>query len=139
MRCRFMWRNLIGNHSTGMMERAMDASNLRQQLLTQNLANANTPYYKRLDLDFNSVFAAEVDKNELQIRRTHPQHFGNTVPEVGPLKVTRETKTDERYDKNNVDVEFEAAQLAENNLYFQSLAVSWKKQMTILKQAIDGR
>jgi flagellar basal-body rod protein FlgB len=134
-----MWRNLIGNHSTGMMERAMDASNLRQQLLTQNLANANTPYYKRLDLDFNSVFAAEVDKNELQIRRTHPQHFGNTVPEVGPLKVTRETKTDERYDKNNVDVEFEAAQLAENNLYFQSLAVSWKKQMTILKQAIDGR
>lgn len=134
-----MWRNMIGNHSTNMMERAMDASNMRQQLITQNLANVNTPYYKRLDIDFNSVFAAEVEKNELQIRRTHLRHYGNTVPEVGPLKVTRETKTDERYDKNNIDVEFEAAQLAENSLYFQSLAVSWKKQMSTLKQAIQGR
>lgn len=122
-----------------MMERAMDASNMRQQLITQNLANANTPNYKRLDIDFNSVFAAERDKNELPIRRTHLKHYGNTVPEVGPLKVTRETKTDERYDKNNIDVEFEAAQLAENSLYFQSLTVSWKKQMSTLKQAIQGR
>ena len=117
----------------------MDASNLRQQLLTQNLANVNTPYYKRLDLDFKSVFAAEVDKNELEIKRTHSNHFGNTIPGVGPLKVDRETKTNERYDQNNVDVEYESSQLAENSLYFQSLATSWKKEMTRLKQAIDGR
>jgi flagellar basal-body rod protein FlgB len=134
-----VWQKLIENRSTNMMERAMDASNLRQQLLTQNLANVNTPYYKRMDLDFKSVFAEEMDKNRLEIIRTHPHHFGDTVPGAGPLKVTRETKTNERFDQNNIDVEFEAAQLAENSLYFQSLTTSWKKEMSRLKQAIEGR
>lgn len=134
-----MWQNLIGTSSTNMMERAMDAANLRQQLLTQNLANANTPNYKRVDLDFKNVFATEIDKNELSMQQTNPRHYGNTTPETGPLQVTRETKTDERYDQNNVDVEFESSQLAENSLYFQAVATSWKKEMTVLKQAIEGR
>ncbi len=134
-----MWQKLIENRSTNMMERGMDASNLRQQLLTQNLANVNTPNYKRLDLDFKSVFAEEVDKNRLEMARTHPKHFGDTVLGTGPLKITRETKTNERFDQNNIDVEFESAQLAENALYFQSLAASWKKEMSRIKLAIDGR
>ena len=134
-----MWTNLIGNQSTKKLERAMDASNLRQQLLNQNLANVNTPYYKRLDVDFNSVFAQEIDKNELQLRRTHRKHYGNSFPVEGPLKVTRETKTIERYDQNNIDVEYEMAQVAENALYFESLTTSWTKEMARVKAAIQGR
>ncbi len=117
----------------------MDAANLRQRLLTQNIANANTPHYKRLDLDFKSVFAEEIDKNRLEVKRTHPKHYGNAIPPAGSLKVARETKTNQRFDENNIDIEFEAAQLAENMLYFQSLATSWKQEMSRLKQAIQGR
>jgi flagellar basal-body rod protein FlgB len=134
-----MWTNLIGDRATKKLERAMDASNLRQQLLNQNLANVNTPYYKRLDVDFNSVFAQEIDKNELQLRRTHQKHYGNSIPVEGPLKVTRETKTIERYDQNNIDVEYEMAQVAENALYFESLSTSWTKEMARVKAAIQGR
>ncbi|MGE5583802.1 MAG: flagellar basal body rod protein FlgB [Bacillota bacterium] len=134
-----MWENLITNRSSKLMERSMDASNLRQQLLNQNLANVNTPHYKRLDIDFKSILDENVSKDELEMVRTHPKHFGNTVPEIGSPRITRETRTLSRYDTNNVDPEFEMAQVAENSLFFQALSSRWRGQMTSLKMVIDGR
>ncbi|HEX7714053.1 MAG TPA: flagellar basal body rod protein FlgB [Bacillota bacterium] len=134
-----MWSTLIETPSAKKMERAMDASNLRQQLLSQNLANVNTPYYKRLDIDFSSVFTQEIDKNELQLWQTHSRHLGGVTPVTGSIQVTRETKTLERYDQNNIDPEYEMAQVAENSLFFQSLTTSWNREMSRIKQAIDGR
>lgn len=133
-----MWEDLIESRSSKLLERSMDASNLRQQLLSQNLANVNTPHYKRLDIDFKSLLD-NVSKDELEMVRTHPKHIGNTVPEIGPVKITRETKTLSRYDTNNVDPEFEMAQVAENSLYFQTVSERWKGKMTSLKMVIDGR
>jgi flagellar basal-body rod protein FlgB len=134
-----MWTKLIESDSMKKYERALDASALRQNLLNQNLANVNTPYYKRLDIDFKSVFATEIDKNELQMKNTHPRHYSNSIPVQGPLKVTREIKTDERYDKNNIDPEFEMAQVAENSLYFQACAQRLKGKFSGLKTVIQGR
>jgi flagellar basal-body rod protein FlgB len=133
-----MWEDLLVSRSSKLLERSMDASNLRQQLLNQNLANVNTPHYKRLDIDFKSLLD-DVTKDQLEMVRTHPMHIGNTVPEIGPVKVTRETKTLSRYDTNNVDPEFEMAQVAENSLYFQSISERWKGKMTSLKMVIEGR
>lgn len=133
-----MWEDLIESRSSKLLERSMDASNLRQQLLNQNLANVNTPHYKRLDIDFKSLLD-NVSKDELEMVRTHPKHIGNTVPEIGPVKITRETKTLSRYDTNNVDPEFEMAQVAENSLYFQTVSERWKGKMSNLKLVIDGR
>jgi len=133
-----MWEDLLVSRSSKLLERSMDASNLRQQLLNQNLANVNTPHYKRLDIDFKSLLD-DVSKDQLDMVRTHPMHIGNTVSEIGPVKVTRETKTLSRYDTNNVDPEFEMAQVAENSLYFQSVSERWKGKMTSLKMVIEGR
>jgi flagellar basal-body rod protein FlgB len=133
-----MWENLIESRSSKLLERSMDASNLRQQLLNQNLANVNTPHYKRLDIDFKSLLD-NVSKDELEMIRTHPMHIANTVPEIGPVKITRETKTLSRYDTNNVDPEFEMAQVSENSLYFQTVSERWKGKMSNLKLVIDGR
>lgn len=134
-----MWTKLLESPTISKFERALDASALRQNLLNQNLANVNTPYYKRLELDFNSVFAAEVDKNELQLNRTHVKHFENSIPLTEPLKVTRETKTIERYDQNNIDPEFEMAQVTENSLYFQAASQRLSGKFTSLKKVIEGR
>jgi flagellar basal-body rod protein FlgB len=133
-----MWEDLIESRSSKLLERSMDASNIRQQLLSQNLANVNTPHYKRLDIDFQSLLD-NVSKDELELVRTHPKHIGNTASEIGPVKITRENKTLSRYDTNNVDPEFEMAQVAENSLYFQTVSERWKGKMSNLKMVIDGR
>lgn len=130
---------LIESESMKKLERALDASALRQNLLSQNLANVNTPYYKRLDIDFKTVFAAEVDKNELQLYRTHPKHISNSTPVEGAIHVTRETKTIERYDQNNIDPEYEMAQVVENSLYFQAVSQELAGKFSTLKMVIRGQ
>jgi flagellar basal-body rod protein FlgB len=130
---------LIESESVKKFERALDASALRQNLLNQNLANTNTPYYKRLDIDFKTVFAAEIEKNELQMDRTHLNHYSNSIPVQGPMKVDRETKTIERYDQNNIDPEYEMAQVTENTLYFQAISQKLKGKFSTLKMVISGK
>lgn len=134
-----MWEKLTENRTSKLLERAMDASMLRKQLINQNIANVNTPFYKRLDIDFASALQDKINEGELEMVRTHPMHIANSKPGLGPMKITRETKTLSRYDTNNIDVEFEMAQDAQNTLFFQSITQTWKKRMDGLKKAIEGR
>lgn len=134
-----MWQKLTENRTSKLLERAMDASMIRKQLINQNIANVNTPFYKRLDIDFADALNDRLNKDELEMVRTHPMHFSNSPPGFRPIKITRETKTLSRYDTNNIDVEFEMAQDAQNTLFFQSLTQTWKKRMDGLRKAIEGR
>ncbi len=134
-----MWERLTENRTSKLLERAMDASMVRKQLINQNIANVNTPFYKRLDIDFADALNERINKDELEMVRTHPMHIANSIPGLGPIKITRETKTLSRYDTNNIDVEFEMAQDAQNTLFFQSVTQTWKNRMNRLKSAIEGR
>lgn len=134
-----MWEKLTENRTSKLLERAMDASMVRKQLINQNIANVNTPFYKRLDIDFAAALNDRINKDELEMVKTHPMHIANSQPGLGPIKITRETKTLSRYDTNNIDVEFEMAQDAQNSLFFQSVTQTWKKRMDGLKKAIEGR
>ena len=44
------------------LDKALDASNLRETVITNNLANVNTPGYKRREVDFESLLRQELDK-----------------------------------------------------------------------------
>ena len=134
-----MWQKLLENRSSKLLERSMDASMLRNRLISHNIANVNTPFYKRLDIDFKSLLADTAPKNELELVVSHPMHFSNAPFVLGALRVERENKTLSRFDQNNVDVEFEMAQVSENSLYFQSVSTSWNKEMSRIKMAIEGR
>ncbi|TCL66536.1 flagellar basal-body rod protein FlgB [Hydrogenispora ethanolica] len=134
--------DFLNDPATRKLERSMDATVLRSQLLSHNIANANTPDYKRVDLDFASVLADTMnDGSSLPLTRTHPRHLpmAETSEAAPAFRVTREWRTSTRQDGNNVDVEFEMAQVAENTLHYQALGTSWKQQMSRLKMAIEGR
>lgn len=130
---------LIDTTGARVLERAMDVSMVRSELLQNNIANVNTPNFKRSDVDFAAVFAETLAQNELPMNRTNARHFGGSSPgQPGPRVIT-DTDTSSRYDGNNVDVEFEMAQIAENSIYFQSLSTLWKIEMNKVKMAIQGR
>ena len=44
------------------LDKALDASNLRETVLTNNIANVDTPGYKRREVDFASLLREELDK-----------------------------------------------------------------------------
>jgi flagellar basal-body rod protein FlgB len=87
------------------LESAMQGSMLRQTLLTNNLANANTPNYQRQDVDFQGALAEAMATGQ------------------SPDSVTFQPVTQQQVvqaDGNGVDPNQESADIAENGLLYQT-------------------
>lgn len=105
---------------------ALTAAGLRHRVLAHNLANANTPGFKRFRVEFESRLAAALAA-------------GQDPAGVTPA-VVRETGSRSRPDGNNVDVELEMAQLAENQLWQAALVRQVSEHFARLRTVIyEGR
>lgn len=107
------------------MERAMSAANLRHEVIANNIANVNTPGFKRSQVVFEELLAREIyggSENTIPIARTHYRHL--PVAHIGgaEAKVLRDDHESMRVDLNNVDVDVEMAELAKNQIYYNALA-----------------
>ena len=115
----------IFDTTQSLLEQALSGSSLRQSVLANNLANANTPNYKRSDVNFGATLA---------------QAMGGINP-AASIRDTRfapqvDTSAAERADGNNVDVATEMASLSENSLTFQTLAEVTKSRIKMLEIAM---
>ena len=117
------------------LDRAADASWLRHKAISHNLANIDTPGYKRQDVEFESIL-----KDALGM-----SHFDSTDAKVADLKnrdLRSRTYTDYgnysyRIDGNNVDVDNENAMLAENQIKYQGLIACINQEFSNLKIAMQ--
>ena len=101
------------------LEKSSDAANLRNELLTNNIANVSTPNYKRKDLDFESVLQGELagEKNLSKAVKKANQNLETLDAQV----YTDNASLSYRLDGNNVDINTEEARLAENQIKYQAL------------------
>lgn len=101
------------------LDKAADAANLRNELLTNNIANVRTPNYKRKDLDFESVLQGELagEKNLSKAVKKANQNLETLDAQV----YTDNASLSYRLDGNNVDINTEEARLAENQIKYQAL------------------
>ena len=101
------------------LDKAADAANLRNELLTNNIANVSTPNYKRTDLDFESTLQAELagEKN----LSTAVKNANESLETLDPQVYTDNASLSYRLDGNNVDINTEEARLAENQIKYQAL------------------
>jgi flagellar basal-body rod protein FlgB len=108
---------------------ALHGAAARQSALAQNLANANTAGYQRVDVDFHSALqdaAAEMRDGA----------------SVSPADLTFTAQADPQtmqVDGNGVDIDVEAANLAQNGLEYQALVSVMGARMGILQSAIGAR
>ena len=101
------------------LDKAADAANLRNELLTNNIANVSTPNYKRKDLDFESVLQGELagEKNLSKAVKKANQNLETLDAQV----YTDNASLSYRLDGNNVDINTEEARLAENQIKYPAL------------------
>lgn len=122
--------------------KALDGSWLRHQLMTNNLANANTPGYKRQDVDFQKVLQDFLGQGSLPMVRTNAGHLPSGMDSVETLTfpVDKEYGTSIRRDENNVNVDIEMAELAKNQIYYNTVVDSVNSDIRKLRTAIrEGR
>lgn len=101
------------------LDKAADAANLRNELLTNNIANVDTPNYKRKDLDFESVLQGELagEKNlSIAVKNANRE-----LDTLDAQVYTDNASLSYRLDGNNVDINTEEARLAENQIKYQTL------------------
>ena len=124
------------------VSKSLDAASLAQRILANNVANVNTPYFKRSEVVFEDQLQAALNTQTSSMTLTHPKHIGDIpqirLEDVAPGVVTR-YDTNLRNDRNNVDVEQEMAKLAKVNLVYRSLLTYQKARMDMINLVIEGR
>ena len=117
------------------LDKAADASWLRNEAISHNLANIDTPGYKRQDVEFESILKEALGKSR----------FESTDARVASLKnkdlrarIYRDhSGFSYRIDGNNVDVDNENAMLAENQIKYQGLITCINQEFSNLKLAMQ--
>ena len=103
------------------LKAAMDASMLRQEIHAHNIANAETPGYKRRYVQFESILQKAMDKSRVKLEVTNPKHLRAISLPVRPV-VKIDYSTTYRNDGNNVDIDREIVEMTENGLRYQVLS-----------------
>ena len=120
-----------------LLARALDGQALRQRVIADNIANLNTPGFKRSELDFRAFMRAAEENAAGRLRRTDVRHLparsGSAADAVRPVR-----ETAMRADGNNVDLDREMIALVENALGYRAVGQFWTSKFNIYAQAIRG-
>jgi len=122
-------------------QKSLNASWLKNQAISNNIANVNTPGYKRKDVKFENMLKQQMQNQSIKLNSTHLNHFSNNVS-LGDLSPQIETDygTSFRKDKNNVNVDVEMAELTKNTVKFNAIVQQLNKNLNRIRLAItDGR
>lgn len=123
------------NHSNyHLLTRALDASSLRQETLSNNISNINTPGYKAQRVAFENVLEQAMSANGLS--GTHERHLGLGSTEGVQPRIVRREGTSIRDNGNNVDVDLEMAELAANNIYYNALTNQLSSKYAMVRSVL---
>lgn len=127
---------MINNPTISLLSRSLDGAALRQDLLAHNIANADTPGFRRQDLDFATMLHDV--QSGLGMSRTHARHLP-TSGSGSPYRVIESTDGVVRADGNTVVIETEMARLSQNAMFYQAVSTQLSKEFARLRAAISGR
>ncbi len=113
------------------LDRAADASWTRDELISNNIANVDTPGYKRQDISFERELQRALGNSRFQ---TMDDKVANLRSEDVTGRVYTDGKSySYRYDGNNVDIDAENTYLAENQITYNALMTGLKEEFRNLK------
>ncbi len=119
------------------LDRAADASWLRNQAITNNISNVDTPGYKRQDVAFEEVLEKALGRNRYESMDSKVGSIQEgRLHRLSPVVYRDYEGFSYRLDKNNVDIENENVMLAENQLKYQGLVNSISQDFMNLKAVL---
>lgn len=113
------------------LDKAADAAWLRNEAISNNIANATTPGYKRQDVAFESELKKALGKNRYQSMDAKVANVKHSRLQGRPY--TDSANYSYRLDGNNVDPETEQVMLVENQLKYQGLISSINQEFQNLQ------
>ena len=120
------------------LNKAADNSWLRNEVLTNNIANVDTPGYKRKDVSFEKYLnsALEAPENPYSTLNQRVKHAD--LDTVHSQVYTDYSTLSYRSDRNNVDIETEQSELASNQLVYNALIDSMNNEFSRINSDSSG-
>ena len=106
------------------LTRALDLTSLRQRVVTENIANIDTPGYQTRDIDFAGEFQKALN--------------GQDSDRSEAVAVRTLRGLEQRPDGNNVSIDRESLLMAQNQLQFQTGVAVLRSEFNRLQLAISG-
>lgn len=129
-----------------LMEQALSARAMRQDMIASNIANIDTPFYKARDVDFETaliqtareMYSKETTKT-LEMAKTNSGHL-EAHNELDSSKSTLFLRDGHmaRNDANTVDLDVETTEMSKNNIMFNALTAALRRNSTIFKSVIEA-
>ncbi len=122
--------------------RGLAAATMRHEVISNNIANVNTPNFKRSAVNFEDLLAKELhldnDDRRLDMVRTHDRHLPMALPGKVHAVIEEDGTTTMRVDNNNVDIDIEMAGLAKNQLYYNAMTTELGSFINRMKGVITS-
>jgi len=133
------------SRTSTLLKDAMNYRSARQDMIASNIANADTPFYKPRDINFEQ--ALKEKKNDILKDDSHQLKMATT--DDSHLKPEKESHSYEptlfyrdghmaRNDGNSVDIDVETTEMSKNSIMFNALVGALKKDSMIYKSVIEA-
>nr|WP_238524597.1 flagellar basal body rod protein FlgB [Caldicellulosiruptor hydrothermalis] len=121
-------------------KKALDWAWKRNEIISNNIANADTPGYKAKDLNFEAYLQRSLNQEEgLQLFTTNERHIKESSSPDNSIEVL-DSSLQMRLDQNTVDIEQEMGKLLQNSLYFDGVSLQLSREINKWKTVIkEGR
>ena len=118
------------------LDKAADASWTRETILANNIANVDTPGYKRQDLDFESLLKKEMGRSRSVSFDEKIKSLNGNLNDLNPIIYKDHSGHSYRLDGNNVDIDTENVELASEQIKYQTLTSSIDSLFSRMNTAI---
>jgi len=114
----------------------------RQNVISNNIANANTPGYKTKELVFENELG-KLNKNErnLQLYTTDNKHINpslNNINKINEPSLVTVKGLKEQNDGNNVSMDSQMSEMSKNKILFDAIQSSIKKDSRLFRSVIES-
>ena len=125
--------SLFSDISTRTAKTALDGLSLRQQAISRNIANIDTPGYQAQTVDFQETLTRLVENDDLlPMATTHEAHLTTAASDL-TLSTSLRPGGTQRADQNNVDIDVEMADMSEAGIQYQAISQAISKKLLLLK------
>jgi flagellar basal-body rod protein FlgB len=137
-----MMKNLL-DRDLRLHQSALDLQAYRQQLLASNIANADTPHYKAMDIEFGEALDEALGRRrqeeDLALAVTHSGHIAgqDRLPVEAFVRYRAEWQS--AVDGNTVNMDVERAEFARNSVHYEASITFINGLLRSMQTAISGQ
>jgi flagellar basal-body rod protein FlgB len=124
-----------GQQAYDLIKQGLKATNLRSKVISNNIANVNTPGYKAYHVSFEDNLNASMDQIDLNVNRD--KHLKDS-DKNGNIQMVKDKDLNMKQDGNSVDIDNEMADQATNELEYKALITELNNRIAIKNLIIRG-